>query len=60
MEVKFFDPNIVRKRTILNQHLAKNQDNAPIPFFSLIEFNLSGLCNRKCVFVPVLTQNLSK
>ena len=49
---KFFDPNIVRKGNILDRHLAKDPGDAPTPFFSLIEFNLSGLCNRKCVFCP--------
>lgn len=50
---KFFDPNIPRKSLVLDKHLEGNQDNAALsPFFSLIEFNLSGLCNRKCVFCP--------
>ena len=50
---KFFDPNIPRKSRVLDQHLEGSQDGeAGPPFFSLIEFNLSGLCNRKCVFCP--------
>ena len=50
---KFFDPNIPRKGKALEQHLegAGGGSGSP-PFFSLIEFNLSGLCNRKCVFCP--------
>lgn len=50
---KFLDPNINRKGTAINQHLeeSQTQPSAP-PFFSLIEFNLSGLCNRTCVFCP--------
>lgn len=50
---KFLDPNIPRKGKVLQQHLeATLEDSASPPFFSLIEFNLSGLCNRKCVFCP--------
>lgn len=50
---KFLDPNIDRKRTAINQHLEESQtQTAKPPFFSLIEFNLSGLCNRTCVFCP--------
>ena len=50
---KFLDPNIDRKRTAINQHLEESQtQTAKPPFFSLLEFNLSGLCNRTCVFCP--------
>jgi len=50
---KFFDPNIVRKSRVLDQHLEGSKTDSDIlPFFSLIEFNLSGLCNRTCVFCP--------
>lgn len=50
---KYFDPNITRKGAVLQSHLEASGDdsNAP-PLFSLIEFNLSGLCNRTCVFCP--------
>ena len=50
---KFLDPNISRKGKALNEHLEQTPErvSAP-PFFSLIEFNLSGLCNRKCEFCP--------
>ncbi len=51
-ETRFIDPNIARKGTILDQHLAKGSQGNPPPFFSLIEFNLSGLCNRTCAFCP--------
>ena len=54
-EVKhtFFDPNITRKGDALKQHLEGTAaDETSPPFFSLIEFNLSGLCNRTCVFCP--------
>ena len=50
---KYFDPNITRKGEVLRRHLEEsNEDTSAPPFFSLIEFNLSGLCNRKCVFCP--------
>ena len=50
---RYFDPNITRKGEVLQRHLAESyEDPAAPPFFSLIEFNLSGLCNRKCVFCP--------
>lgn len=50
---RYFDPNITRKGEVLQRHLEASHQgfNGP-PFFSLIEFNLSGLCNRKCVFCP--------
>ena len=50
---RFFDPNIPRKGKALDLNLreSSNETSSP-PFFSLIEFNLSGLCNRKCVFCP--------
>ena len=53
IEHTFIDPNINRKGEILRQHLDDGQiDAATPPFFSLMEFNLSGLCNRTCVFCP--------
>jgi radical SAM protein with 4Fe4S-binding SPASM domain len=49
----FLDPNIPRKKRELEKHLeAFLGDGITAPFFSLIEFNLSGLCNRTCVFCP--------
>lgn len=48
---QFVDPLISRKGNILHSHLIKQTQEQP-PFFSLIEFNLSGLCNRTCVFCP--------
>ena len=49
----FLDPNIPRKSGVLDHHLVEShQDRALLPFFSLIGFNLSGLCNRTCVFCP--------
>jgi radical SAM protein with 4Fe4S-binding SPASM domain len=53
VEHRFFDPNIPRKGRLLDEHVESSRDgDAGPPFFSLIEFNLSGLCNRKCVFCP--------
>lgn len=53
IEHKFLDPNIPRKDRVLRQHLeASVRESTSPPFFSLIEFNLSGLCNRTCVFCP--------
>lgn len=49
----FLDPNIPRKGGVLDRHLEQSgEDSIAPPFFSLIEFNLSGLCNRRCVFCP--------
>ena len=47
---KFLDPNIERKGQVLSEHLDHHKTVGPI--FSLVEFNLSGLCNRTCVFCP--------
>lgn len=50
---QFLDPNIPRKGDNLQRHLeAMTSESTGPPIFSLIEFNLSGLCNRKCVFCP--------
>lgn len=46
----FFDPNISRKERLVKDHLITQTRQAPL--FSLIEFNLCGLCNRKCSFCP--------
>ncbi len=51
-EKRFLDPNIARKDQFFDAHMARQSDDALPPFFTLIEFNLSGLCNRKCVFCP--------
>jgi radical SAM protein with 4Fe4S-binding SPASM domain len=50
-EIRFLDPSIERKGLLLEEHLSSfKQEQAPM--FSLLEFNLSGLCNRQCVFCP--------
>ena len=50
---KFLDQNIPRKGKLIQDNLDEtHQAGLKPPFFSLIEFNLSGLCNRECVFCP--------
>lgn len=50
---KYLDSNIPRKGKVLQDHFNETHpDSVTPPFFSLIEFNLSGLCNRTCVFCP--------
>ena len=49
----FMDPLIPRKAKELEQHVEDvHRETTSPPSFSLIEFNLSGLCNRTCVFCP--------
>ena len=50
--MKFKDPNIERKGDLLNRHFAVQHDVEGIPIFSLIEFNVTELCNRTCEFCP--------
>jgi len=47
------DLNVARKREMVNRHLSKSDrgEKTP-PLFSLIEFNLTGLCTRTCTFCP--------
>jgi radical SAM protein with 4Fe4S-binding SPASM domain len=50
---KFLDQNIPRKGKLIQDNLDETYHAvSKPPFFSLIEFNLSGLCNRECVFCP--------
>lgn len=49
---KFFDPDIRRKSKLLDDHLKGKVFGGKPPLFSVLEFNLTGLCNRKCVFCP--------
>jgi len=47
------DLNIARKGKIIVKHLAGTHHNEEsAPFFSLVEFNICGLCNRTCPFCP--------
>lgn len=51
--MEFVDPNIARKNAFQDAHLVKAgslPDGSPV--FSEVEFNLTGLCNRQCVFCP--------
>jgi len=51
-EIKFIDPNIARKNKFLDGYLTEQKNDKVLPLFSMIEFNLSGLCTRQCVFCP--------
>ena len=51
-EKRFLDPNIARKDKLFDLDLARQTNDTSPPFFTLMEFNLSGLCNRTCVFCP--------
>jgi len=52
MSTRFTDPNIKRKREVLNTHLEAHHEQLDCPPLSLVEFNLTGLCNRTCEFCP--------
>lgn len=45
------DINIPRKGRLIDDDFDETR-GVRLPLFSLIEFNLSGLCNRTCVFCP--------
>ncbi|MCX5715529.1 MAG: radical SAM protein, partial [Candidatus Omnitrophica bacterium] len=49
---KFLDPDIARKNSLLDSHLIGRGACEKSLLFAVIEFNLTGLCNRKCVFCP--------
>ena len=51
--MQFVDPNIARKNAFQEAHLV-NAGGLPdgSPIFSEVEFNITGLCNRLCVFCP--------
>ena len=46
----FFDTAIPRKSSLVDGTLSVDTDAAPIP--SVVEVNVSGTCNRTCVFCP--------
>lgn len=46
----FFDPDIPRKSSILDDAIARGDAAVPLP--SLVEISVAGLCNRACVFCP--------
>ena len=45
------DINIPRKARLVSDHFGAAA-RAGAPLFAVVEFNLSGLCNRQCVFCP--------
>jgi len=49
--IKFFDPNITRKKRISDSNL-QLIPNTQIPLPSEVEISESGTCNRKCSFCP--------
>ncbi len=46
------DPNVARKDQYKKIFESKKSDVGEPPLFSWIEFNLVGLCNRRCDFCP--------
>ena len=55
----FIEPTINRKRKHLKEHLlSKVNTYGKFPIFSLIEFNIIELCNRKCVFCPRIDEKI--
>ena len=48
----FIDPNVARKKKLGDVLETNKIDANGPPLFSWIEFNLIGLCNRRCTFCP--------
>ena len=48
----FVDPNVARKNKLRDVLETKHIGTNEPPLFSWIEFNLVGLCNRRCDFCP--------
>ena len=48
----FIDPNVARKNKLRDVLETKHRGANEPPLFSWIEFNLVGLCNRRCDFCP--------
>jgi radical SAM protein with 4Fe4S-binding SPASM domain len=46
----YVDPSTIRKNTIVRDKLRLIDG---VPVFSIVEFNIAGLCNRSCTFCPV-------
>lgn len=55
MNNRFIDKSIIRKDKIVKDKLTII-DNVPV--FSIIEFNITGSCNRDCSFCPVSNPNV--
>ena len=47
---KFSDPNIDRKKKMMDESFTLTKDGFPLP--ANIEISNSGVCNRKCSFCP--------
>ena len=50
MNTRFIDKSTDRKKQIVNDRLSIV---GGVPIFSIIEFNITGACNRDCSFCPV-------
>src|SRR3989344_7225813 len=50
--MRYLDPDIARKKWLLDENLGKSSGQDEFPLFSVLEFNLCGSCTRKCVFCP--------
>ena len=50
MDKRFIDKSTDRKKEIVKNKLVLIED---IPLFSILEFNITGSCNRDCSFCPV-------
>ena len=55
MQNRFIDKSTDRKKEIVKERLSI-VDN--IPLFSIVEFNITGSCNRNCSFCPVSNPNV--
>ena len=55
MKNRFIDKSTDRKKEIVKERLAIVNN---IPLFSIIEFNITGSCNRDCSFCPVSNPNV--
>lgn len=49
---EFIDINIPRKSKWLDGHVNRRDNDGRPPMFAVLEFDLTGLCNRRCVFCP--------
>lgn len=58
--MKYIDPDIARKNRLLDENMKQHSGQGMFPVFSVLEFNLCGLCTRKCVFCPHSSPNYSR
>lgn len=53
------DPNINRKGSIIKENITSDlHKHNEFPLFSLFEVNITGMCNRTCVFCPRINRDL--